>query len=622
MEIRKFIESVQTQINAELSDKNATTCLLNCYIRECAMNANEVSFHHELADCPLSLRSLKAQSSGKWVLLNFPQSGARLLAVAEQVSNIGRCRFLGKPFVKKEGSPWLAMETLELCTFLLNHLSLILPAEFNEELLEQVQNSRDITQAFLGSSKVNPDQTGNSFIRAEQSLLWGHALHPSPKSRHGVPLETLLQCSPEISASFPLFWFEVSPELIRILGNQTEKAENVLRNLHGQSGYLYPCHPWEAEYLLKQPLILAAIKQGLLKPRGELGNPVQPTSSVRTVYREDLDLQMKFSIHVRLTNCIRKNAWYELHSAVSLTGLLRPLATEAREYCPDFQVMYEPLASTLDLGALARELGMNESSARDCMESFGILFRENLSARANKNLRPQLAASLFTCDARGNSIIAIQLAYHCRQSGISYREIALDWFQRYIEISLRGIFYYFFKQGVVFEPHLQNTVIGFHNGLPHKIWIRDLEGTKLLPEFWPATRLSELQARARQSVYYEREKGWKRIAYCLLVNNFSEAIFHLAAGHDEDNCQENIRLECELWQLLRTAVEQWQDENGAQPELDQLLLGETIPSKNNFTTRLLKQADFQAGYTNLKNPLVLLPISQNHQSSEHTLRTR
>ncbi|WP_158078572.1 IucA/IucC family protein [Microbulbifer mangrovi] len=574
------------------------------------MNANEVSFHHELSDCPLSLRSLKAKHNGQWVLLEFPQSGARLLAVAEQVSNIGRCRFLGKPFLKKEGSPWLAMEALALCSFLLNHLSLTLAGEFNEELLEQVQNSRDITRAFLGCNEANRDTTNNSFIRAEQSLLWGHALHPSPKSRHGVPLKALLQCSPEISASFPLFWFEISPGLIRLLGEQAEKVEKLFGHLHGDSSHLYPCHPWEADYLLKQPLILAAIEQGLLKPRGTLGKPVQPTSSVRTVYREDLDLQMKFSIHVRLTNCIRKNAWYELQSAVCLTGLLRPLASEAREHCPDFQVMYEPLASTLDLGALAGKLGMNASTAQTCTESFGILFRENLSAHTNETLRPQLAAGLFACDARGRSIIATQVADHCRRLSISYPEMALNWFQRYVDISLRGIFYYFFKQGVVFEPHLQNTVVGFHNGLPHRIWIRDLEGTKLLPEFWPTARLSELQPRARQSVYYEREKGWKRIAYCLLVNNFSEAIFHLAAGHHEDGNQENMRLESELWLILRTAVERWQAEHGSQPELEKLLLGEKMPSKNNFTTRLLKQADFQAGYTNVKNPLVLSSTGQ------------
>ena len=99
------------------------------------------------------------------------------------------------------------------------------------------------------------------------------------------------------------------------------------------------------------------------------------------------------------------------------------------------------------------------------------------------------------------------------------------------------------RQGVALEPHLQNTVIGFaQDGLPSRVWIRDLEGTKLVPEIWPAERLSALDERTRSSVYYSAQKAWQRVGYCALVNNLGEAIFHLANGSG--------MLEQQLWDRI------------------------------------------------------------------------
>lgn len=83
-------------------------------------------------------------------------------------------------------------------------------------------------------------------------------------------------------------------------------------------------------------------------------------------------------------------------------------------------------------------------------------------------------------------------------------------------------------------------MIGFEDDLPSRVWVRDLEGTKLLAEKWPEQRLKKLSEWARTSIYYSREQGWRRIAYCALINNVSEGIFHGAMG--------DPRLEKCLWQ--------------------------------------------------------------------------
>ncbi|WP_461481803.1 IucA/IucC family C-terminal-domain containing protein, partial [Porticoccus sp.] len=365
-----------------------------------------------------------------------------------------------------------------------------------------------------------------------------------------------------------------------------------------RQGYLYPCHPWEAPRLLAHPLIEAAMARQLIKPLGTLGEVLSPTSSVRTLYHPQLPHQLKFSIHVRLTNCIRKNAWYELESAVFLSGILKPLRRATASILPSFHLMLEPLATTLDFSHFARAEQL--AGAEQCRESFGILYRENFSPEQIQRYSPTLAASLFTWDERGDSIAYQYIQSNRLKTGQSYGGEAEEWFSGYLDALLPGTLYYLFKLGVVFEPHLQNTLIGFRRGRPHCVWIRDLEGTKLLAEHWPEQQLSPLSARARSSLYYDRSRGWKRIAYCLLVNNVSEAIFHLAGG--------DRQLELNLWRQLATAIQHWQSHHGIQPELQEFLAGEGLPHKNNLTTRLLKQPDRMADYSLLPNPLLEVAI--------------
>ena len=139
--------------------------------------------------------------------------------------------------------------------------------------------------------------------------------------------------------------------------------------------------------------------------------------------------------------------------------------------------------------------------------------------------------------------------------------------------------------------------------MPCCVWIRDLEGTKLLPEFWSPESLNQLSERARQSVYYSREQGWNRIGYCTFINNISEAIFFIAEGDQT--------LEKTLWNSVKSAIVRWQSVNGKQPELESLINGGSFPSKNNFTTRLMQRADKESNYTQVPVPWA------NHQGAIH-----
>ncbi|MDB5979529.1 MAG: iron transporter [Pseudomonas sp.] len=561
------------------AQRHAIECLLNCYLREYALPRGEANLDYRAGDLPMSLR----QSNGQCIDIRLPSG--RLVVRVDRTSLLGRCRFVSAPYFKSNGQSWRPLNATELARLLCVPLS---RADRVGEMLQQVDNSLQITRTFLRYADPHQPQLSDSLLASEQHQIWGHALHPTPKSREGISQKALLACSPEVGACFELHWFRVDPLLIQ---HQGEDPRSTLRQLCGRDD-LYPCHPWEVERILDDPLVQRAQQGGLLEYLGPQGLALHPTSSVRTLYHPELAYFLKFSMHVRLTNCVRKNAWYELDSAVALTRLLAPVMAELAEILPDFLLMPEPAASTLDLSALG-----SLEQAREVTECFGILYRQNLDESTRARYQPQVAMALFTWDMQRRSVCQ-HLVHQCTERlGVDMAEATLRWLDGYARQLLGGVMHCLFRRGVVLEPHLQNTLLGFDaDGLPCRVWIRDLEGTKLVAHHWPAERLGELNERTRASLYYDQDKAWQRVAYCTLVNNLGEAIFHLANADSQ--------LENRLWARVGTLLQTQQAALDYPDQLRELCAGAPLPSKENFLTRLMMRADREAGYTDLPNPLM------------------
>ena len=523
------------------------------------------------------------QANSRCISIRLPSG--RLIVRIDRASLLGRCHYISAPYFKGNNQSWRPLDAHELARLLCTPLS---GADRVGEMLQQIGNSLQITRTFLRHSRP-ANQAADSLLASEQHQLWGHALHPTPKSREGISHDDLLTCSPEVGARFQLHWFKVDPTLIR---HQGEDPRSTLRQLSGREG-AYPCHPWEVARVLADPLVQRAQQQGLITYLGPLGQAMYPTSSVRTLYHPQMAYFMKFSMHVRLTNCVRKNAWYELDSAVALTHLLGPIMSELATQQPGFMLMPEPCATSLDLSALG-----TLEEAREVTECFGIVYRENLSVAERERYQPQVAMALFTWDQQGRSVCRPQVQRYADNTGLTIEQATLNWLDAYAGQMLGGVLYCLFRQGVALEPHLQNTVIGFaENGLPSQVWIRDLEGTKLVPEIWPAERLSALDERTRSSVYYSAQKAWQRVGYCALVNNLGEAIFHLANGSG--------MLEQQLWDRIGDLLHAQSTRLGHPTELRELCAGAPFPNKENFMTRLMMRADREADYTLLPSPLTM-----------------
>ncbi|GHF40759.1 iron transporter [Streptomyces mashuensis] len=540
--------------------------LLNCLLRE----VSGPEHHTAVADGHL--------------LLRLPRSGVVLRVRLRRTSLIGAHRFTG-PVAEQQGDGgWATLPWERLAARIHRELELRTGVR-NDEFLGQVAAGH---AGIAASLAARPDAGGDplhplapleplDYVASEQSLLFGHRFHPTPKARTGAP-EDWARYAPEARARFPLRHLAVrhrhvreeavTPAALAVLDRQgTVPAGHVL----------LPVHPWQYAMLAGHPALRAALDRGDVRDLGERGPVFRPTASVRTLY--DGHTFLKVSLNVRITNCLRKNAEYELSGAVALTRLLEPVARELAARFPGAALLREPAYRTLDVGC------------RDLAEGFGVIVREGLDARLAPGLTALLAAAVADEYPTGPAQAGRLLA----RAGHGGPCAALRWWDAYLDLLVPPVLAAYVDHGVVLEPHLQNVVVGVDaEGMPRQVLLRDLEGTKLLPSRHAAA-LAALDPDVAGPLTYDERRGWDRVVYCLLVNHLAEMLAALADLHPH--------LEPRLWSGVRRVLDRCARAHGDPPALRALVAGAPLPAKANLLTRWERKADRHAGYVRIGSPL-------------------
>ncbi|MFJ3308454.1 IucA/IucC family protein [Streptomyces sp. NPDC086549] len=534
------------------ADAVTTHTLLNCLIREVSAPEHQVTV------------------DGEHLLLRLPRLDLLLRIALRRVSLIGAHRFNG-PVERRDGTTWTTVSWHELAGHIHDELQLRTGAA-NEEFLPQVTDSHGTIRTIL-EHRGDHRPSAPSFLDSEQSLIYGHRFHPTPKARTGAA-DGWLTYGPETGARFPLRHLAVRRELIREEGDLSD-LEALLPP--ADPGFVtLPVHPWQYELLRGDRELREAIATGDITDCGVMGPEFAPTASVRTLYQPDADVFLKFSLNVRITNCVRKNSAYELSAAVALNNLLRPVFAQLANRFPGCALLAEPGYRTLDVGGQA-----------GLVEGFGMIVRSGLRTHLLPGVTPLLCAAVADEHPTSPAQISQLLA---RGSGDP-----LTWWDAYLSLLLPPVLTAYFEHGVVLEPHLQNVVVGVReDGTPAQLLFRDLEGTKLLAG-QHGEALAELPTAVRDSLTYDAEHGWNRVAYCLLVNHTAEMLGSLA---DTDP-----RLEPALWSLARDHLNACSRSLGDPPRLRALLSGVPLPAKANLMLRWSRQADRHATYIPLPSPL-------------------
>ena len=230
------------------------------------------------------------------------------------------------------------------------------------DLAARVADSVARTAAFLTERRSRPEPAGKTppFLDAEQSLVLGHPLHPTPKSRQGLSEAEFRAYSPELRGSFPLHWLAVDRRVLAADSAWTARgrrvpAERITARLAGPGLRLpagtvaLPLHPWQAREVRLRPEVRRLFDAGLLHDLGPWGDAWHPTSSVRTVYRPGAPAMLKLSLAVRITNSRRENLRKELVRGVEVHRLLRSgLAERWHAAHPGFDVVRDPAWLAVD----------------------------------------------------------------------------------------------------------------------------------------------------------------------------------------------------------------------------------------------------------------------------------
>ncbi|MFE6406514.1 IucA/IucC family protein [Streptomyces sp. NPDC057837] len=488
-------------------------------------------------------------------------------------------------------------------------------------LVAGVADSLRRVTTFVSDRREHPADIPDLFLAAEQALLLGHPLHPTPKSREGLAESEARRYSPELRGSFPLHWMAVAPSALATDSCWTERgrpvsASRLTARLAGPGlplpdGHaLLPLHPWQAREIRHRREAAALLDDGQLRDLGPHGAPWHPTSSVRTVYRSGAPAMLKLSLGLRITNSRREHLRKELHRGVEVHRLLRGgLGQQWRAAHPGFDIVRDPAWIAVDgpdgvpvpgLDVVIRHNPFSASHDVSCVAGL-------VSQRPSSHARPDTASErrAHQDDALVfRSRLAEVVTGIARRTGRPRGAVSAEWFLRYLEHVVRPVLWLDGEAGIALEAHQQNTLVLLDaEGWPTGGRYRDNQGY-----YFRESRRPELDGRLpgigeRSDTFVPDEIADERLAYYLGVNN----VFGLVGAFGSQGLADE--------RLLLAAFRRFLGSLAAGPtrlrtSLPALLLDSTVlRCKANLLTRLhgldelVGPVDTQSVYVTIANPL-------------------
>ncbi|MFF0393668.1 IucA/IucC family protein [Kitasatospora sp. NPDC004615] len=319
------------------------------------------------------------------------------------------------------------------------------------DLTSRVADSVGRTAEILAHRRTFTSAPVDPFLRAEQSLLLGHPLHPTPKSRDGLGPAQSAAYSPELHGSFRLHWWAVDRSLLAADSAAGAPAERLTAELYGRplpaGTAALPLHPWQARELTLRPAVADLLDQGLLTDLGQHGEPWHPTSSVRTVCRPGTPWMLKLSLGLRITNSRRENLRKELHRGVEVHRLLEAgLGRKWQAAHPGFDIVRDPAWIGVDHPALGDPNGLDT------------VLRELPFGPADRALCVAGLVAEQPIDPDGSQLAQL-IGELAARSGRPAATVATEWFLRYLDAVVLPILWLDGQAGIALEAHQQNSLV-------------------------------------------------------------------------------------------------------------------------------------------------------------------
>ncbi|MCJ2020801.1 hypothetical protein MKK84_25825 [Methylobacterium sp. E-065] len=415
-------------------------------------------------------------------------------------------------------------------------------------------------------------------VALEQGLWHGHPFHPLAKSVDGFSEADTDRYASERAASFRLRWLIASPDLAAALWRDPGSERQVGAALALLSGLpdaqlagrvLIPCHPWQASRLEADPDIAALVAAGRLTLTPPSGDPVTPTSSVRTVFAHRENLFLKLPMAARITNFARTNSREHLARSMAASRALASVRDTVSACGLD--ILGEPGALRLDHDALDAVTGVlvREGPARPAFVVAGLL---EPAPRDGLPILTAMGCPLAT---------AVE---------------AEQWLRAYTRIALLPPLRLFARTGISLEAHAQNSLLVLEDGQPARLVVRDLEGASI--DSGRFARLApglDLDPRELDpAVLYGAQEAWERLLYYLVVNQVAHVVATVARAARSG--------EAPLWRVVAETLADAVEDDATAELVSRLLRAPTLPAKANLASCLAGRGE-RPTYVALANPL-------------------
>ncbi len=562
--------------------------IINCYIRETGKGVWE---------------SVSEMKSEETLVLRLKKQPVTLYFPVKYRSATGRHLFFSNFYYRIQQEKLEELDIVTLLALLLKEVTDQL-LQVNE-LIVRVLLSYENMKLFIEKRQEELEtcyKWDKTFLESEQSLLIGHQLHPTPKSRQGILPEEEEVFGPEVNGKFQLHYFRAHESLVveQSAGSQTasllikeqlkkDKAvsEEFIQSYCQADGYsLIPMHPLQARYLLGKEEVCEWIQKGRLAYLGPHGQPFYPTSSVRTVYSKDADVMYKFSIPVKITNSLRVNKRKELSRGVEVSRLLQEgLQAELHENHPAFQVIEDPAYITVG----EKELG------------FEVMIRSN-PFQGEQGDRTTLLASLCQDHVFGKKSQIENIINHIAANENSTNEdVSKRWFKRYLDVSFHPMMWLYTQKGIALEAHQQNSVIKLDkSGYPSVFYYRDNQGYYFMKSKEQELRKLLPSLNVESDTVCDDAIAEERFRYYVFFNHILGLVNAFGTA--------GLVQESDLLLILRQEIEMYKEKDHT-GLVSSMLEEKVLPCKANFLTRvhdmdeLIGSLETQSVYVNVENPL-------------------
>ncbi|MGE7861108.1 IucA/IucC family protein [Bacillus mobilis] len=590
----------------QIAEHATIQSFLNCYLRETG-SGEWITEDKRIED--IFYHSFQRDTCSTYLCCRLSAQNITLYGEVIYKSPTDRHLF-GEQFYYQmgENKNVIKADYVTVITFLIKEMSMNYgdgtnPAELMVRVIRSCQNIEVfLKERIEETSKLYAFHT--SFIEAEQSLLFGHLTHPTPKSRQGILEWKSAMYSPELKGECQLHYFRAHKSIVNeksllfdsttvILKEELRNDEMVSKEFISkyckEDEYsLLPIHPLQAEWLLHQSYVQDWIEQGVLEYIGPAGKYYMATSSLRTLYHPHSKYMLKFSFPVKVTNSMRINKLKELESGLEGKEMLNTAIGEVLEKFPGFDFICDPAFITLNYGA--------EESG------FEVIIRENPFYREHAN-DATLIAGLVQDAIPGERTRLSNIIHRLADvESRSCEEVSLEWFRRYMNISLKPMVWMYLQYGVALEAHQQNSVVQLKDGYPVKYYFRDNQGFYFCNSMKEVLNKELTGIGERTGNLYDDYIVDERFRYYLIFNH----MFGLINGFGTAGLIKEEILLFELRSVLESFLPYNRDSSTF---LRELLEEDKLACKANLLTRFFDVDELsnpleQAIYVQVQNPLV------------------